>query len=124
VEVLKQPVVVQSVVQRLLATFARRRPNRQVNVSIDERAAVVSAEPTYLDQTLYNLLSNADKYSPPERPIEIRVSVEGGNSCFRVLDEGPGIPDEEMDRVFQSFYRSKSNPKGTPGKGVGLAVCK
>jgi K+-sensing histidine kinase KdpD len=123
-EVVKQPVAVKPALQKLLATFGRRRASREVKVSLQDDVDIVDAEPTYLDQILYNLLTNADKYSPADRPIEIEVTQAASGSVFRVMDRGPGIPEEDMGRVFESFYRSKANPRGTPGKGVGLAVCK
>ncbi len=123
-EVPTQPVAVKPMVQKLLTTFSRRRANREVRVRVDDEVDVVEAEPTYLDQILYNLLTNADKYAPAEQPIDIEATLADDGFVFRVMDRGPGIPQEDRGRVFESFYRSKANPRGAPGKGVGLAVCK
>jgi two-component system, OmpR family, sensor histidine kinase KdpD len=70
-----------------------------------------------------NLLANAEKYSPPDKPIELSVRVEGGSVIVSVRDRGPGVPPEDADKIFDAFYRSESS-SGVKGVGIGLAVCK
>jgi signal transduction histidine kinase len=123
-EVEKEPVSLRQLTQKLIAMFARRRANRIVDVRIQPGAEIAWAEDSYLDQILLNLLTNADKYSPPELPIEIEISVENGEHFFRVLDRGPGVRESEIDRIFESFFRSSTNSDQARGTGVGLAVCR
>ena len=123
-EVEKEPVSLPQLIQKLMATFARRRPNRSVEVKMQPGAEIAWAEDSYLDQILLNLVTNADKYSPPEQTIEIEISVDGQEQLFRVLDRGPGVAENEIDRIFDSFFRSSTTADRARGTGVGLAVCR
>jgi len=68
-----------------------------------------------------NLLANAMKFSPPATEIGITVDAAGGVGVISVLDEGPGIPEDEHEQVFELFYRGSDGPQ-TSGLGIGLAV--
>jgi PAS domain S-box-containing protein len=72
---------------------------------------------------LVNLLSNAMKYSPADRPVHCRAHVEGERLHLQVQDEGIGIPDTDMSSLFQSFHRG-ANVGNVPGTGIGLHVVK
>jgi signal transduction histidine kinase len=73
-------------------------------------------------QCLLNVLENAVKYSPQDSPISMRMDFKDGFFSLQVLDQGPGIPMAERDKVFEPFYRSGSLQSGASGSGVGLAV--
>jgi len=119
----KSPVAIEPVVERVVSSLKAASPKRAVNVSWDVEPGVVMAQETYLEQILQNLLSNANKFSPIEQPVDVRVGMEGDEVSFKVLDRGPGVDPDEITRLFDSFYRSPSSA-GLPGKGLGLAVCK
>jgi K+-sensing histidine kinase KdpD len=84
----------------------------------------VLASTAYLEQTLRNLIGNAEKYSPPDAPIEIEGHTDGDTVIVRVLDRGHGIDPEEAPSLFIPFYRSRATSMLAPGVGIGLAVCK
>jgi two-component system sensor histidine kinase KdpD len=84
----------------------------------------LAAEPHYLEQVLRNLLSNADKYSPPDTTIEITISRRDDEGDIVVLDRGPGISPEESEIIFERFYRSDRTANKAAGIGLGLTVCK
>jgi two-component system sensor histidine kinase KdpD len=70
-----------------------------------------------------NILHNAAIYSPGKTPIEIRCAVPDGETLtFRVMDEGPGLPEDAEERVFQKFYRGPGSPTG--GTGLGLSIAR
>jgi two-component system sensor histidine kinase KdpD len=79
-----------------------------------------------MDQVLTNLLENAVRYTPPGSPIDIRVRHEGSQLITQVADRSPGIPQADLERVFDKFYRvQQSQRPGHPmGTGLGLAVSK
>jgi two-component system OmpR family sensor kinase len=84
---------------------------------------LVRAHPPLLDQLLDNLLDNACKYGTPGTPIVVEVFREGRAAVLAVEDTGPGIPLEDVPRVFEPFYRSEQvRRQGSPGVGLGLAV--
>lgn len=74
-----------------------------------------------LRQVLENLLSNALKFSPQGSTVQVRLEVTPEEMCFTIKDEGCGIPEDEISRVRQPFYRA-SNVSTTPGTGLGLAI--
>jgi len=77
----------------------------------------------WIEQVVENLLSNAEKYSPPGSPIEIDVHTQPGWVIVRVLDRGRGISEEDAREVFEPFFRA-SPRTGAAGIGLGLTVCK
>jgi two-component system sensor histidine kinase KdpD len=82
------------------------------------------AEPTYIRQVLHNLITNADKYSPSGLPIDVEAHADDDDVRVCVLDRGPGVPPDEIDQIFGSFYRSERTARTATGKGLGLTVCK
>jgi two-component system sensor histidine kinase KdpD len=124
-ELTTEPVLVQHVIRRFARTFGHHHPKREMIVDAPDDIEPVMAEPTYVDQVLRNLISNVEKYSPPESPIELRATANGGGHVIiSVLDRGPGIAPEEIEAVFERFYRSSHRPNRARGMGMGLTVCK
>ena len=79
---------------------------------------------TYVEQVMRNLLSNAEKYSPANAPIEVRIERDRHDLIVSVLDRGPGVTEEEQSQIFEAFYRSQKTARRAKGVGIGLAVCK
>jgi signal transduction histidine kinase len=79
-----------------------------------------------LRTVLRNLLENAFKYSLPDsRPVELSTSENGDNIAVRVSDDGPGIPQSDLESIFEPFFRvDRSRSKSTGGYGLGLSICK
>lgn len=123
-EVITEPVLVQRVAEKTAAAFAKRRPGRTLEVNTDASLPAVRASNVYLEQILRNLINNADKYSPADKPIELSGQVSGDEVFLSVADRGPGIPDEEMELIFERFYRSEGTAKSAGGAGIGLTVCR
>lgn len=100
---------------------------RNVSVRFDldcehgEPDYVVRGDPDLLRSLLQSLVENAIKYSPT---VQVTVSSEADWVWVRIKDEGPGIPADDLPRVFERFYRAHSQPKGTGGTGLGLAIAK
>jgi len=85
---------------------------------------MADAQPDYMRQVVQNLLSNAEKYSSLDWPIDIRARRGGGGIIISVLDHGPGVAAAEAEIIFQPFYRSNRTSTKVRGAGIGLAVCK
>jgi two-component system OmpR family sensor kinase len=98
-------------------------PGRELRLELYPDALLLHADPQRLRQVLNNLVENAHKYSKPGGGITLRVGCAGDHVAVAVQDEGPGVPPEELEHVFEPFYRgSKRDEK--PGSGLGLAICK
>jgi K+-sensing histidine kinase KdpD len=104
-------------------TAGVRASGRPVDVRLTTSRPEVHADPTYLEHILANLMSNADKYSLPDEPIEVVVEDAPGGVTLRVMDRGPGVSSSELALIFDSFYRSDQTAH-LPGKGLGLAICR
>jgi signal transduction histidine kinase len=82
---------------------------------------MVAGDPDRITQILDNLLSNAMKYSEPELPIEVSLTLQGDQVEVRVVDHGVGIPADELAGLFRPFYRA-STAVSAPGTGLGLHI--
>jgi PAS domain S-box-containing protein len=81
-------------------------------------------DPQRIEAVLRNLIENAAKYSGDNSPIFIDAGIESQTMVVRVRDEGPGIPPEYGERIFESFYRLENGlDRLSPGAGLGLAIC-
>ena len=76
-----------------------------------------------LVQVLVNILENAFKYSPPGSPVEVFGRKKGNLVEIEVADRGVGIPEQDLLRIFDKFYRVQ-RPDSVVGTGLGLAICK
>src|SRR6185369_4875391 len=80
-------------------------------------------DPSWLRQALGNLIHNAIKYSPPGATVTVVTETAGGEAVAHVLDEGPGIPGDARQAVFDRFRRvDASRTRATGGSGIGLAI--
>lgn len=113
----------QSVVSDLSPTLSARR--QHVEVTVRPGAEVVQADQAKVHDILRNLAANASTYAPEGSRIDIVADRAGGTVTIDVLDEGPGIPEEDLSRVFERFYRvDKSRARDPGGTGLGLAIVK
>lgn len=119
-----EPVTVGAVIQKMAGAQQQRSPQRQIDIVIEKDLPLAQAEPTFLEQILRNLLSNAEKYSEAASPIEVRAACAGNEVVVSVLDRGVGLDPEEAERIFERFYRSKRTAKQAKGIGLGLSLCK
>ena len=116
-------LLVQGVVDDLESAAVERR--QRVDVTIAPEAAVVRADPAKLHDALRNLVANAITYSPEQSTIRVEAVPVDGRMTMSVSDEGPGIPEEDLSRVFERFYRvDKSRARDPGGTGLGLAIVK
>ncbi|WP_433060921.1 ATP-binding protein [Dactylosporangium sp. CS-033363] len=92
-----------------------------VPINVPPELPPVRADPALLERILVNLLANALRYSPPDRPPALGASAHAERVEIRVVDHGPGLPAEDHDRVFQPFQRLGDRDNST-GVGLGLAL--
>ena len=117
-------VDLREIVGRALKQMARLLGSLKVEVQIPENLPILYVDPVLIEQVLVNILDNAAKYSPPGGRIEIAASQEGARVNVTVSDEGPGIPPEARDTVFDVFYRVRAGDKQAAGTGLGLSICR
>jgi two-component system sensor histidine kinase KdpD len=123
VRVKAEPCDVHDVVGAALHQLSEAARSRPVSIAITPDLPLVPMDHVLIVQVLVNMLDNALKYSPGDAPIEIEAKLNAGQLEIRVLDRGIGIPEQELTRVFDKFFRG-AHP-GTPrGAGLGLSICK
>jgi two-component system sensor histidine kinase KdpD len=114
---------VQDLVGCAMAATEQRIGNRSVEINVSNDLPLVSMDLVLMTQVLVNLLDNAHKYAPMESTIEISATTDNGKLSLEISDRGPGIPDHDLKRVFDKFYRIPI-PEGAGGTGLGLSICK
>ena len=86
---------------------------------------MADGDPERVHQVVANLLENAIRHSPTGGKVEVRARPDKGRVAIEVLDEGPGIPEEEASRVFERFYRADTaRSSSAGGAGLGLAIAR
>jgi signal transduction histidine kinase/putative methionine-R-sulfoxide reductase with GAF domain len=94
---------------------------REIALELPREPTIVRVDADRIDQVLANLLSNALKYSPQERPVTLTVRIEAANVVVAIRDEGSGIPQEALPHLFERFYRVPG-VQVQSGSGVGLGL--
>ncbi len=96
-----------------------------VHINLPQEGVMVNADFGQLSQVFRNLIENAIKYSPAGENVTISFQNDNGNVIFCVQDSGPGIPEEDRERIFERFYRvERHRTKASGGTGLGLAIAK
>ncbi|MGW4078619.1 ATP-binding protein [Streptomyces asiaticus] len=98
-------------------------PENSVELCVPETLPMVSVDKGLLERLVANVVENAVKYSPDGEPVLVSASALGDRVEVRVLDRGPGVPDEAKERIFEPFQRYDDSPRGN-GVGLGLAVAR
>jgi two-component system, OmpR family, sensor histidine kinase KdpD len=98
-------------------------PEDTVELDIPETLPMVATDKGLLERVVANVVENAVKYSPADEPVLISASALAARVEVRVVDRGPGVPDEAKDRIFEPFQRYGDAPRGN-GVGLGLAVAR
>jgi signal transduction histidine kinase len=99
--------------------------DQRLTVSVEKDLPEVKADPVRIGQVLSNLLTNANKYSPEGAQVRFTVCKAGDEVEFAVADNGPGLAEEQLDHVFERFWRAESGEtQEVGGTGLGLAIAK
>lgn len=115
--------VLESVIRRLTPQLAEKQHTLQINPP--DTAVMAIANTDYLRQVCINLLDNAIKYTPPGGQITVNWWLEGKQVLLVIKDSGPGIPDQDLPRIFERFYRvDRTRARAAGGTGLGLSIVK
>jgi two-component system sensor histidine kinase KdpD len=150
IDVHPEPYDLRDIIGEVILTLRSEVEDRQLDIHCDEELPLVSFDPRLIKLAIKQLINNALKYAPPDKPVTVRVHAaprsasnpstqekpptavdqgitsdkldSNGMLLIEVTDYGPGIPPEEQMRVFERFYRSPSVKNQIPGSGLGLSI--
>jgi len=97
--------------------------NARIEAVLPDESPPISVDAAQLETALVNLLENALKFSSPTDPIELRAEATQNEVIVRVIDHGPGIPEQEREHIFEPFARGE-RAEGGRGSGLGLAIAR
>ncbi|HEV7767905.1 MAG TPA: ATP-binding protein [Thermoanaerobaculia bacterium] len=117
----KRPVNLRAVLGELVDDFQERSGSVQFTLHGDDLVATIDA--LRAQQIFTNLLDNACKHGGGRGEVSVEIERDNGDAVVRVSDQGPGIPPQDIDRVFHRFYRIDRS-RSQPGTGLGLAIAK
>ena len=120
-----QPQLVEEMVSEALQHISRKRSEHNIAVHHQDELLLAKCDARLIVQVIINLVDNAIKYTPVGSHIEIATRGDNGCAVVTVADDGPGISDDEKERIFQMFYTG-SNPIADSRRslGLGLGLCK
>jgi signal transduction histidine kinase len=109
-----------------LMTAAARAKRQTLELDLPDHIPTVCVDRRRCERILLNLVSNANRYTPPGGAIKVRVEVEPDYIVTSVTDNGQGVPEEDLDKIFNVYYRNSSADGKGAGKssGIGLAIAK
>jgi two-component system phosphate regulon sensor histidine kinase PhoR len=99
-------------------------PQKDLRLDLELSLARLRGDPRLLEQVLNNLLDNACKYAGDRIEVKIRSWQDGNRACLAIQDNGPGIPAEHQQRIFERFYRVDASREASRGTGLGLSIVK
>jgi two-component system sensor histidine kinase KdpD len=115
--------ILSEIVGSVTARMKYSAEEHKVEIDIPESLPFIPADYVQMEQVFTNLISNSVKYAPANSLIRIRASIEGECIRVQVSNQGPQIPPEHLERIFDKFYRINEADRVT-GTGLGLSICK
>jgi two-component system sensor histidine kinase KdpD len=110
--------VVRTSVERAQKYF----PARAIETGIAPDLPLMRGDSTLLGQVLFNLLDNANKYGGEDGPTSVFARRDGKDVVISVSDQGKGIPEADLERIFDKFFRRGKTDGRAPGTGLGLSI--
>jgi len=121
-KVVRQPSDVEDLIGASLAQIPTRLQGRTLQINVPLNLPLISIDFTLMVQVLVNLIDNALKYTPPDKPITIQATTLEDEVILQVKDRGPGLPEGELEHIFARFFRVHAD--GVSGTGLGLSIAK
>ena len=125
VKVVKTPTVLDELIDSVLMKFSKKHPNQKVITQIPDEFVDIPMDSLLIEQVLLNLLENAVFHAKGMTELMLSVSLVGDKAVFEVADNGCGIPEDALQKIFSGSYEKSAAPvDGTRrNMGIGLSVC-
>jgi len=115
--------ILSEIVGSVLARMRHSADDHKIEVDVPEILPFIPVDYVQMEQVFTNLISNSLKYAPPNTVIRIHANIEGDALHVQVSNQGPHVPPEHLERIFDKFYRITAADRVT-GTGLGLSICK
>jgi two-component system sensor histidine kinase KdpD len=122
VEFKPDPVDIGEIVGTALQRAHRLLADHRVDIDLAPDLPMLRLDYLLFEQVLFNLLDNAAKYAPASTLVTVRGRLAGDKVTLAILDEGPGVPPDALERIFDKFYRVQAQDRQRAGTGLGLAI--
>jgi histidine kinase len=113
-------MLVEMVAQKVAA---HHQADHALRCGIQPSLPCIRGDTEYLVEALEQLIDNAFRFTPPDGQVEVEVYSSGDQVCLTITDSGPGIPEEHLPRIFETFWRL-DEAHSTPGFGLGLPIAR
>jgi signal transduction histidine kinase len=121
----RQDFAVEPVLEHAVREQKLHAPGVEIAMIVEDEPLIADGDPERVHQVVANLLENAVRHSPSGCGVEVRARRTDDRVTIEVLDEGPGIPEQDEQRVFERFYRADSaRASSDGGAGLGLAIAR
>lgn len=117
-----------ALVSKTFSSFEPLFTEKKIDYSFENNTGysgiICDLDPLFFERALTNLLLNAYKYTPKEGKINVKLQIESNTALIQIIDTGCGIPKDEIEHIFDSFYRAQNTQNEAGGTGVGLSFTK
>jgi two-component system sensor histidine kinase KdpD len=115
--------VLREIIESVMTRMKHLAQSHRFMIDVPADLPLLPVDFTQMEQVFTNLISNSLKYAPRDTLIQVRAEVQGEDVLVQVSNEGPQVPAEHLDRIFDKFYRITAADRVT-GTGLGLSICK
>lgn len=120
-----EPIAVKPFLEKIINSIQASAPQRSISTEFDKAAITINADKEGMTSVFTNLIENALKYTEAGSDVQVKVAAHSNTCTVQIIDEGPGIPNEERQLIFQKFYRiGNEETRHTKGTGLGLFIVK
>lgn len=120
----REPIDLEAVIEASAARARRLHPDLVIDCSLAADLPRALGDGSLLEQVLFNLLDNARKYGGVDQPVTIFAKAEAGSAIISITDQGRGIPEADLEKIFDKFYRRAKGDGRPAGTGLGLSIAR
>ncbi len=127
IKILAENVDIKSLLQKVIRSFEKQAQKKEMELMLQPHAGnpIIFGDPLFLIQVFENLISNALKFSPKHKQVTVVIREEGSEVRISVIDQGPGLSEEDQQLLFKKFQRLSTHPTdGEKSTGLGLSIVK